>query len=131
MEIATNTSALLYSVDLVSGCIAVGGTPVASGACLCPYGLTSGYDALVSGVFCSIPSQYGDVEYKTSTNSSETGSEEFPIVVTLSGAIQLIVSFALSMLLVCIVRRASRCCRKTSQPDGPNLSRAADPYWYS
>jgi hypothetical protein len=131
MEIATNTSVISTSQELISKCIAVGGTPLSTGACLCPYGLSSEYDAMVSGDFCSIPNQYGDIGNDTSMNSTESNFTDAPITVTLSGVIQLAVSFALSMVLVCIVRKTCSCCNKKSQSYGSNSYRTNEPYWYS
>ena len=131
MDIATNSSGVSTPSNITLLCKTVGGTVLLTGSCLCPEGLSSPYDAMITGNFCSIPSQYSDTANKSSSNSSESSVSGSNVSVTMSGIIQLIITFLIAMLLVCLARKSIRCCRRKDTPVPTNSCRTTDQYWFS
>lgn len=131
MEIATNSSQTSTSNNISGACAHVGGSVLVTGACLCPDGLSSPYDAVITGNFCSIPSQYSDTVNGSASNSSDIPTDTSSVTITMSGVIQLVCSFIGAMLLVCVARKFVRCCRKRKSSVPNNSYTTADQYWYS
>ena len=127
MEIASNNETTPASNGTTSDCVEQGGTPLPSGACLCPLGLSSEYDSMITGNFCTVASQYSPIGNDSSANATNSSSTGTNTVVTFSGVIQLMVSFGCMMLVVFLVRKSiSCCCRKST-----NSFSQVEPYWNS
>ena len=107
-----------------SNCIQVGGVIIQGGGCQCPPGLTSSYDAFITHVFCSVQTEYSPNDpWNISNNGSLPISGSTAVdsqTVSVSGVVQLAISFALSMILVWIIRCASSCCRQQEQQQYAN-----------
>jgi hypothetical protein len=119
MEIATTNS---YSTgtsenSTLSNCKAVGGIYLPNGGCDCPLGTSSTYDAIVTGLFCTIETEHATAVNETFANGTQNkmSSDSVPgLSIGLSGVVQFLVSFSISMLLVCVIRKLFECCKRES-----------------
>ena len=111
-----------------SPCIQAGGTTSSSGGCICPSGWTSPYDAYITGRFCTIFTEYSPVE-GTGNSTGNTTTNRVPPqnVVGISGIIQSVIVFAISMLVVCVFRSLLTKCNRDSHDNSSALSRSQWP----
>ncbi len=122
-----------FSANVSQGCMAANGTITSFGTCDCPQGWTSAYDALTSGLFCSVA-----VEFSPNDNSSDDPSGPEPNktdasppieFITFSGVIQLVIVFASCMILVCLFRGLLSKCTTSEEEDPHAVSNDYYRYW--
>ena len=102
----------MNSTAIPSNCFAVGGQLSATGMCDCPSGLTSSYDAVMTGVYCTIPSEYSPDKENGTSNSDTAAITGDGMSVTLCGIVQLLIVYAACMVLVCVLRSLLSGCLK-------------------
>jgi hypothetical protein len=86
-----------------------------NGGCDCPPGTISTYDAIITGLFCTIETEYATAVNETVANDTQnkmfTDSVQ-ALSIGVSGVVQFLVSFSISMLLVCVIRKLFECCKR-------------------
>jgi len=118
MEIASFNSFRNASQYSTNNCVEVGGSPLDDGNCACPIGFSSTYDALITGNFCSVSTEYSGQTNAISSNNTLNGTEsENPpeVRVGTTGILQLVISFSICMFLVCIFRKSFDRCKRVSR----------------
>lgn len=129
---STTFSSVTSSITTNSdSCLISGGVREVTGGCTCAPGWTSSYDALLTNVFCTVPTEYSTTaapgNFETTPVSSDSSIKHS---VTFFGVVQLVILFCISMLVVCVFRGAVRCCRQSGGQSQLQPMPQPSPYFF-